>query len=138
VSAPVWFINSRAGGILGIWDFVGLLTFGTGFLIEVFSDAQLVAFKKDPANRGKLLTTGMWSLSRHPNYFGESLVWWGLALYALSLPSGWMTMVSPVIMTLLLRYVSGVPMLEKKFESHPDWPAYKETTAPFIPYIKSF
>ncbi len=136
ISTPIWFINSGKGGPLGPWDSLGLLVFGTGFLVEVIADYQLVDFKKNPENKGKLMTTGLWAASRHPNYFGEALVWWGISFYALSFQHGWYTLVSPVVITLMLRFVSGVPMLEKKQGTHPDWAIYKSGTAAFVPYIK--
>jgi steroid 5-alpha reductase family enzyme len=136
ISSPVWFINFNSGGPLGPWDSLGLLVFGAGFMIEALADYQLVDFKKNPDNRGKIITTGLWAVSRHPNYFGEALVWWGISFYALSFPFGWYTLISPLIITLLLRFVSGVPMLEKKYEHHPDWPDYKAKTAAFVPFIK--
>jgi steroid 5-alpha reductase family enzyme len=136
ISFPIWFINFGKGGPLGPWDSIGLFIFGFGFLFEAIADYQLVEFKKNPENRGKIITSGLWSVSRHPNYFGESLVWWGLSFYALSFPHGWYTLISPIIITFLLRFVSGVPMLEKKYENHPDWADYKAKTAAFIPYMK--
>jgi steroid 5-alpha reductase family enzyme len=136
ISMPVWFINASSGGPLGLWDSLGLVVFGAGFMLEVIADYQLVEFKKDPGNKGKIITSGLWSVSRHPNYFGEALLWWGISFYALSFPSGWITLISPLIITLLLRFVSGVPMLEKKYEDHPDWPVYKAKTAAFVPFMK--
>jgi steroid 5-alpha reductase family enzyme len=136
ISTPIWFICSADGGSLGPWDSLGLLVFGFGFMFEVTADYQLTEFKKNPENKGKIITTGLWSVSRHPNYFGEALVWWGISFYALSLPQGWYALISPVVITLLLRFVSGVPMLEKKYEGRPDWEEYKLKTAPFIPYLK--
>lgn len=138
VASPLWFINFGSSGPLGLWDFLGLVTFGAGFLVEVLSDSELAEFRKKSSNKGKLLTTGLWSVSRHPNYFGEALLWWGLSFYTLSLPGGWMTLISPIVMTLLLRYVSGVTMLEDKMKSHPDWEAYKTKTAPFVPFLYQF
>jgi steroid 5-alpha reductase family enzyme len=138
IAFPVFYINFYSNEPLGFWDTLGLVVYGTGFFIESVADYQLVNFKKDPANKGKLMQTGLWEISRHPNYFGESLIWWGISIYALSLPHGWMTMLSPVIVTLLLRYISGVPMLEKKYEGRPGWDEYKSRTAPFIPYVKFF
>jgi steroid 5-alpha reductase family enzyme len=82
------------------------------------------------------MTTGLWELCRHPNYFGEALIWWGMAFYAMNLPYGWMTLASPVVITLLLRFVSGVPMLEKKYSGRTDWEEYKRRTAPFVPNVK--
>jgi len=136
ISAPVWFINFGKGGPLGLWDSLGLLIFGTGFLIETIGDYQLAEFKKDAANKGKIITTGLWSVTRHPNYFGEVLVWWGISCYSLSFSYGWCTLISPVVITLLLRFVSGVPMLEKKYEGRPDWEKYKAETAAFFPFVK--
>jgi steroid 5-alpha reductase family enzyme len=136
ISSPVWFINFSKGGLLGMWDSLGMVVFGVGFLFETTADYQLAEFKKDPLNGGKIITTGLWAISRHPNYFGEALVWWGISFYAISFPNGWYTLVSPVIITLLLRFVSGVPMLEKKYENHPDWAEYKAKTAAFIPFVK--
>jgi steroid 5-alpha reductase family enzyme len=136
ISAPVWFINFSRGGILGPWDSLGLIIFGTGFMIETIGDYQLVEFKRNPANNGKIITTGLWSITRHPNYFGEALVWWGISFYALSIPFGWYTLISPVTITLLLRFVSGVPMLEKKYNGRRDWEEYKAKTAAFIPFVK--
>jgi steroid 5-alpha reductase family enzyme len=138
IASPVYFINFYSNGIPGIWDTLGLMIFGTGFLLEAFADYQLTAFKKDPSNHGKILTSGLWKYSRHPNYFGETLVWLGLCFYTLSIPNGWMTLISPVVITLVLRYVSGVPMLEKKYNGRPDWEAYKKATAPLIPYVHFF
>ena len=136
VSAPIWFINFSKGGMLGPWDSLGLVIFGAGFMVETIGDYQLAEFKKDPANNGKIITTGLWSVTRHPNYFGEALVWWGISCYALSFQHGWVTLISPVAITLLLRFVSGVPMLEKKHESRPGWEAYKAKTAAFVPFVK--
>ncbi|MDP1624009.1 MAG: DUF1295 domain-containing protein [Bacteroidales bacterium] len=136
ISTPVWFINTSTGGTLGPWDSIGLVVFGFGFMFEVIADYQLAEFKRNPANNGKIITTGLWSVSRHPNYFGETLIWWGISFYALSFPHGWYTLISPVTITLLLRLVSGVPMLEKKYRNHPDWADYKAKTAAFVPYIR--
>ncbi len=136
ISMPIWFINFSPGGLLSIWDTIGLLVFGIGFFIEAIADFQLVEFKKNPANQGKIITTGLWSVSRHPNYFGEALVWWGISCYAFSFPYGWIVLISPVVITILLRFVSGVPMLEKKYHDHPDWVSYRKQTAAFVPFLK--
>jgi steroid 5-alpha reductase family enzyme len=136
ISTPIWFINFSSGGPIGLWDSIGLLVFGFGFMFEVVGDYQLSEFRKDPANKGKIIQTGLWSVTRHPNYFGEALVWWGISFYALSFAHGWVTLIGPVIITLLLRFVSGVPMLEKKYENHPDWKDYKSKTAAFVPFVK--
>jgi steroid 5-alpha reductase family enzyme len=136
ISTPIWFISFSSGGPIGMWDSIGLFIFGFGFMFEVIGDYQLTEFRKDPLNKGKIMTTGLWSITRHPNYFGEALVWLGISFYALSFPNGWYTLISPLIITLLLRFVSGVPMLEKKYQNHPDWQEYKANTAAFVPFVK--
>jgi len=136
IASPVYCINFYSKEPLGFLDTLGLVVFGTGFFFESVADFQLMEFKKKPENRGRIITTGLWEMSRHPNYFGEVLIWWGLSFYALNLPHGWMTLISPVIITLLLRFVSGVPMLEKKYSGRPDWEEYKKKTAAFIPFVK--
>ncbi len=138
ISMPVWYINYYSQGLPGFWDFAGLVLFGIGFYFEMTADAQLTAFRNNPENKGKIITSGLWAISRHPNYFGEALLWWGIGCYALALPDGWWTLAGPLVITLLLRFVSGVPMLEKKYQHHPDWPDYKAKTAPFIPFVKFF
>jgi len=136
ISAPVWFIGFRSGGPIGPWDSLGLLLFGAGFMIETYADYQLAGFKRDPENRGKILTKGLWSVSRHPNYFGEALVWWGIGCYTLSLPGGWMTLAGPAVITILLRFFTGVPRAEKKMQDRPGWEEYKSKTAPFVPFMR--
>ncbi len=136
IASPVYYINFCSKEPLGFWDTLGLVVFGMGFFFEALADHQLSEFKKKPENKGKIITTGLWELCRHPNYFGEALIWWGIAFYAMNLPMGWITLVSPVVITLLLRFVSGVPMLEKKYRGRPDWEEYKRKTAAFVPNVK--
>ncbi len=120
---------------LTLWNYTGILIFCVGFLFEVIADYQLSAFKRIPENRGRVLTGGLWKYSRHPNYFGEALVWWGLWIISAG-SSGWYyTIISPVLITLLLRYVSGVPMLEKKYGANPEFVSYALRTPVFIPLI---
>lgn len=136
IAAPIYFINSTPPVPLGVTDSIGLMLFGTGFFFEVIGDYQLSAFRKNPKNKGRIITTGLWEISRHPNYFGEALLWWGIGFYALAIPYGWITLISPLVLTILLRFVSGVPMLEKKFEGRPDWEEYKIKTPAFVPFMK--
>ena len=136
VSSPVYFVNQYSDGALHLIDYIGIILFLTGFCFETVSDYQLLRFKKNPGHKGKIITTGLWSISRHPNYFGEALIWWGIGCFALSYNQGWIMLVSPVIITFLLRFVSGVPMLEKKYQNHPDWDEYKKKTAVFVPFLK--
>ncbi len=105
-----------------------------GVAFEAAADAQLARFKRDPASRGRVMDEGLWRYSRHPNYFGESVFWWGLWLVALGVGGAWWTVVSPVLMTFLLLKVSGVPMLEKRLEStRPGYREYAQRTSAFVP-----
>jgi steroid 5-alpha reductase family enzyme len=107
----------------------------TGFLFETVGDRQLAAFIKEPAHRGRLMTGGLWSYTRHPNYFGEAALWWGMGILALSAPRGWLGLIGPMVITLLLLFVSGVPLLEKKYRGRADWEEYKKRTPIFFPWF---
>lgn len=133
IVSPVLVVNKNAGNPLGILDFVAVAVWLTGFYFESVGDAQLARFIKDPANKGKLMQSGLWAYSRHPNYFGEVTQWWGIWLFALSLPNGWMSVVGPLTITFLILKVSGIPLLEKKMEENPDFAEYKRRTSVFIP-----
>lgn len=130
---PVLFINKNAGGSLGLLDFVGVAVWLLGFYFEVVGDAQLARFIKDPTNKGKLMQSGLWAYTRHPNYFGEVTQWWGIWLIALSVPNGLLAIIGPLTITMLILKVSGIPMLEKKMAEHPDFAEYKRTVSVFIP-----
>ncbi len=123
-------------GIIGL---SGLLVWIIGFGFEAFADYQKSKFRSVPENKGKFINTGLWSVSRHPNYFGEILLWIGIAIIALPTLQGWrwMTLISPVFVTLLLTKVSGVPLLEKradeKWEGQEDYEEYKKKTPVLIP-----
>lgn len=130
---PVLFINLHTGIELGILSILGLAVWLLGFSFEVVGDAQLARFIKNPDNKGKLMQTGLWAYTRHPNYFGEVTLWWGIWLLALSLPYGWITILGPVTITTLILKVSGVPMLEKKMEENPEFVEYKRRVSMFFP-----
>jgi len=104
-----------------------------GFYFEAVGDYQLRTFTKDPSNRGKIIRSGLWRFTRHPNYFGEVVLWWGILLIALSAPNGWVALIGPVTITFLLLQVSGIPMLEKKYEGNPEFEEYKKRTSAFFP-----
>ena len=132
VSIPLLF-GLQDKSQLSMFDWVGILLFATGFLFETIGDWQLRKFKKDPANKGKVLNTGLWSLTRHPNYFGEALLWWGFTLIAIQLGTLWI-LISPVIMTWLLMKVSGVTMLDDLLrKTKPGYVEYIENTNAFFP-----
>jgi len=102
-------------------------------IFEVVGDAQLKAFIRNPDNKGKLMTKGLWSWTRHPNYFGEAKMWWGLAIIAFGANQSWKVLISPVFITFLLLFVSGVPSLEKKYTNRLDFQEYKKKTSKFFP-----
>lgn len=124
---------------LGVPAFVGLLLWGCGFGFEVLADAQKKRFRSDPANAGEFIRSGLWKWSRHPNYFGEILLWTGIAVIAAPVLSGWQwaTLISPVFVALLLTRVSGIPMLEKradkKWGGRDDYETFKRRTSVLIP-----
>ena len=130
---PILFINTSAGQDLGVLDFVGLAVWILGFVFESVGDAQLARFIKDPTNKGKLMQSGLWRYTRHPNYFGEVTMWWGLWIIALSVPNGLYGIIGPLTITFLILKVSGIPMLEKKMEENTEFVEYKKRTSIFFP-----
>ena len=122
-----------------LFAFIGLLLWLLGFGMEVVADAQKSRFSANPENRGRFIQTGLWARSRHPNYFGEILLWIGIAVIALPVLRGWqwVTLISPVFVALLLTRVSGIPLLEKradeKWGGQADYETYKRTTPVLIP-----
>ena len=124
---------------LGWFALIGFLIWVLGFATEATADAQKNRFRADPENKGKFIHTGLWAWSRHPNYFGEITLWVGVAVIALPVLRGWqwVTLISPVFVTLLLTRISGVPLLEKradeKWGGQEDYEAYKERTPVLIP-----
>nr|WP_145549503.1 DUF1295 domain-containing protein [Variovorax boronicumulans] len=135
VSAP-FLAAARSGGAFGPLDALGLALAAFGLVFEAVADWQLARFKADPVHRGQVMDRGLWRYSRHPNYFGEACVWWGLWLAALS-GTGWAgawSIVSPLLMTVLLLKVSGVRLLEKNIgERRPAYRAYVARTNAFFP-----
>lgn len=127
-------ITSTANVPLGIYAYVGGALWLVGFIIEVMADQQKKVFRADPANEGKFISSGVWAWSRHPNYFGEIVLWLGIAVIAIPVLSGlqWAVMISPVFVFLLLTKVSGVPKLEhhadKTWGEDPAYQAYKTNT----------
>ncbi len=136
ISTPLVFtLQSNSGHHLAILDFLAILVWVIGFLFESMGDIQLTRFKKDPSNKGKVLDSGVWHYTRHPNYFGDSAQWWGYYLLALT-AGGWWTIFSPILMTFMLLRVSGVALLEKTLAvTKPQYKDYIEATSPFIPWF---
>jgi steroid 5-alpha reductase family enzyme len=119
--------------------FIGVALWALGFSIEIVSDAQKFSFKNDPVKGKGFMRTGLWSWSRHPNYFGESLLWWGIFVAAAPAFRGWdfLAALGPLFLTLLLLFVSGVPLLERsaeaKYGTQADYREYKLSTSLFVP-----
>lgn len=139
LAAALAAITSTLRVGLGWFALVGFLIWVLGFGIEVVADRQKSRFKAVPENDGKFINVGLWSWSRHPNYFGEIVLWIGVAIIALPILSGWqwLTLISPLFITLLLTRISGVPMLEaradQKWGGQTDYEAYKASTSVLIP-----
>jgi steroid 5-alpha reductase family enzyme len=118
------------------FDCVGISLFVFGFAFETIADWQLARFKRDPNNTGKVMRTGLWSRTRHPNYFGEAVLWWGIGLLALP-AGGWIALIGPLLLTFLLIKVSGVAMLDAALvERRPGYAEYIRSTPAFLPSLK--
>jgi steroid 5-alpha reductase family enzyme len=135
VSLPIVVANATDRGGWGLLSTLGVLVWAFGLAFEAIGDQQLAAFRQNPKNKGQIITTGLWRYTRHPNYFGEATLWWGVWLVALGAPWGWAAVLGPITITYLLRFVSGVPMLEKRTEGRPGWEAYKRRTNAFVPWF---
>jgi steroid 5-alpha reductase family enzyme len=120
---------------LTILDFLALAVWVVGFFFEAMGDLQLARFRANPANKGKVLDTGVWRFTRHPNYFGDATQWWAYYLFA-AVAGGWWTVFSPILMTGMLLRVSGVTLLEKTLATtKPGYREYVESTSAFIPWF---
>lgn len=135
ISLPVTWSITNQGPTLNILDAIGFCIWLFGFLFEAIGDFQLLKFKGTPANKGKIITSGLWRYTRHPNYFGEVTLWWGIFLISLSVPGSFWTIIGPLTITYLILKVSGTPMLEKRFADHPEYADYIKNTSAFFPLI---
>jgi steroid 5-alpha reductase family enzyme len=115
------------------WDYLGLTLWMAGFLIEATADAQLASFRARAGGEGQVLTSGLRRYSRHPHYFGEALLWWGFFFFAVPVSAGWWAVISPLLLTFLVRWVSGVPMSDRLLAERPGYKDYAARTSPFIP-----
>lgn len=134
ISLPVQYaVASPAPVELGGLDVIGTALVLVGLAFEGIGDWQLARFKADPANRGQVMDRGLWRYTRHPNYFGDAVVWWGLYCFALATGHAW-TIIGPAVMTYLLTRLSGVPLLEKKLgKTRPGYADYVARTSSFVP-----
>ncbi len=135
IAYPLFLYTSSQHSALSILDVLGVLLWLLGFFFEAVGDAQMRGFKLNPANKGRIMDQGLWRYTRHPNYFGESTMWWGILIITLNVAHGWISILSPIVITTLLLRVSGVPLLEKKYDTNPDYREYIRKTSSFIPRL---
>jgi steroid 5-alpha reductase family enzyme len=135
VAAPILFIGAfDIGSPVYCLDYLGVNLWIIGFIFEALGDYELSQFIKKPQNKGRIMRYKLWKFTRHPNYFGEVLQWWGIFVIALSVPFGIYSIIGPLAITFLILFVSGIPMLEKKYEGNPEFEEYKRTTSSFFPW----
>jgi len=120
---------------LNYLDLFAILLWIIGFIYESVSDYQLYGFTHDPAHKGKVCNVGLWRYSRHPNYFGEIVMWWAIYLLAVSVPYGWLSIVCPIAISTTLIFVTGIPWNEKAMEGNPEYQEYKKHTSMLIPWF---
>ena len=131
-------INAAHPDHITVLDVLGALVWAVGFFFEAIGDWQLMRFKADPANEGKVMDRGLWRYTRHPNYFGDATLWWGYFLIAAGTTDGWLTVFSPIFMTFLLVRVSGAALLERNLKkTKPGYNEYVEGTSGFIPWFST-
>ena len=134
ISIPVILMICSGTVPLGRLDALGILIWLTGFFFEAVGDSQLSHFKKNAGNKGRIMDRGLWRYTRHPNYFGEVLLWWGIFVMSLSVPYGWATIIGPLLITVLILKVSGIPLLEQRYKGNEAYEEYKRRTSAFFPF----
>jgi len=133
--SPILIVNSQKNVTMTWLDTIGLAIWLIGFIFEAVGDWQLDQFLKDKANRGKVMHSGLWRYTRHPNYFGEVTMWWGIFVIALSSPFGYLGVAGPLVISFLILFVSGIPMTERGMAGDAAFEAYKKRTSVFIPWF---
>lgn len=135
VALPIIFANTIASLSFSFINLFGLALFCIGFYMEARADHELDTFLQYRKGKETVLQTGLWKYSRHPNYFGEALIWWGMAMMVVGVVYWPLVFLSPLLITYLLRYVSGVPMLEARYKDNAEYQAYAQKTNAFIPWF---
>ncbi len=133
ISLPILLASMATPQSINVYTVLGLMMWFIGFAFETIGDYQLSVFIKEKKNKDDIMQTGLWRYTRHPNYFGEVLLWWGIFIITLPLQNGLWGIISPIAITFLLLYVSGIPMLEAKYEDNTQFQAYKCKTSAFFP-----
>jgi steroid 5-alpha reductase family enzyme len=130
-------VAAQAGTIIsnfGFWQYLGILIWIIGFVIESISDLQLSTFIKNRISKNEIMQQGLWKYSRHPNYFGEIVQWWGLWVYVINLPLGLRAIISPVTITIFIIFVSGIPLLEERYKNNKTYKRYAKKTNILVPF----
>lgn len=135
INIPVILANQKLASSFTLLTYLGIGLWLVGYFFQVLGDSQLKKFKANPKNKGKIMDQGLWSLTRHPNYFGEVTMWWGIFLMALSIKVSIFAIISPILVTFLLLRVSGVKMMEGIMEGRPGWDEYAAKTNKFFPWF---
>jgi steroid 5-alpha reductase family enzyme len=133
ISLPILIVGIAPPQYFSAFTLIGLVIWLIGFAFEAIGDYQLSVFIKNKKSTSEIIQTGLWRYTRHPNYFGEVLVWWGIFIITLPFQHGLWGIISPLIITFLLLYVSGIPMLEAKYKDNAAFQAYKSRTSAFFP-----
>lgn len=136
IGFPIVLINGWEGGSINSFVYLGLLIWLIGYAFEVIGDLQLRIFLKKREDPKQVMTEGLWAYTRHPNYFGEVTMWWGIFLIIVSVTGWWYTIISPMMITFLILKVSGVPLLEEKYSGRPSFEEYKKHTNKFFPWFR--
>ncbi len=135
IALPIIFFNASNLEKLNLLNIFGIIIWIIGYIFEVIGDYQLKKFIKNPNNKGKIMTSGLWKYTRHPNYFGESVMWWGIFLITINSSLSYYGIISPIFITFLLVFISGIPLLEKKYENNKEFQEYAKKTSKFIPWF---
>ena len=133
ISAPLISMGKSGRDSISVVALVGLMGWVIGFIFESVGDYQLRQFLKDSSNKGKIVKSGLWRYSRHPNYFGEVLGWWSIWIIAYGTHNFWLAVLGPLTITILILKVSGVPLLEKRYQGDTEYEKYKKQTSMFVP-----
>lgn len=136
IALPIIVVNASMQQGLTWLDFTGFMVWLLGICMEALADYQLKEYLKIPTHRGHIMQKGLWRYSRHPNYVGEMIIWWGMGIIAIQVPYGLIALASPVTITLLLRFVSGVPLAEEQLKKLPEFIDYAGKTNIFIPWFR--
>ncbi len=135
ISYPVFLININSESAWNFLDTLGLLLCFIGLFFEVVGDKQLKEFINNREDKNQIMTEGLWKYTRHPNYFGEATIWWGVFIIAISVEQGITTLISPILISYLLLFVSGVPLLEKRYKDNQSYQRYAQRTNKFFPWF---